>query len=86
MERALLYHASLVVSGGVLAAVSLPSLVAGEFSASGVLMAVGGVGMVLAATYEQLTADDPAVPETPGLVIVAVFAALALVAWGISLL
>lgn len=86
MDRALLYHGSLVVCGFVLAAVSVPSLVAGEVSVSGVLMAVGGVGMVLSAGYEQLTAEDPAVPETPGLVLVTVFAALALLAWGISLL
>ncbi|MFC4406929.1 hypothetical protein [Haloarchaeobius iranensis] len=86
MRRALLYHGSLVVCGFVLAAVSVPSLVAGEFSVSGVLMAVGGVGMILASGYEQLANDDPAVPETPGLVLVAVFAALALLAWGLSLL
>lgn len=86
MNRALLYHGPLVVCGFVLAAVSVPSLVAGEFSVSGVLIAVGGGGMVLASAYEQLTNDDPAVPETPGLVLMAVFAAIALVAWGISLL
>lgn len=86
MDRALLYHASIVACGFVLAAVSVPSLLAGEPSVSGVLMAVGGVGMVLAAGYEQLTADDPAVPETPGLVLVAVLAAVALLAWAASLL
>ncbi|WP_256296057.1 hypothetical protein [Haloarchaeobius salinus] len=86
MNRSLLYHGSLVVCGFVLAAVSVPSLVAGKFSVSGVLMAVGGVGMVVASTYEQLTNDDPAVPETPGLVVVTGFAAVALLAWGISLL
>ncbi|WP_440988622.1 hypothetical protein [Haloarchaeobius baliensis] len=86
MNRALLYHASIAVCGFVLAAVSVPSLVADEVSVSGVLMAVGGVGMVLASLYEQLTAENPAVPETPGLVLVTVSAAVALVAWAMSLL
>lgn len=75
VNRALLYHGSWLVVGVCTAVPALLSIRAGEFGIGTLLMAVGGVGLVLGVGYERRFRDAPD-PELPaGVLFALVFAA-----------
>lgn len=53
-----LYYAAIVVGGALLARWGLSELLSGDITVFGVLLAVGGVGMVLATVHEVATSED----------------------------
>jgi hypothetical protein len=82
MNKALLYHGSITVCGGILGFISLSSVISGEVTLIPILLSIGGIGMVLGAVYEIFISsnssdsvpDDRIVWSTVGLTLIAVIA------------
>lgn len=65
MNRTLIYHGSLLITGGLVGADGLWLLAAGTVAAGPVLKAVGGLSLVVIAIHQLGVADDPA-ESVPG--------------------
>jgi hypothetical protein len=84
MNKALLYHGSMTVCGGILGFMGLSSVISGEVTLIPILLSIGGVGMVFGAAYEIFISsnspdsvpDDPIVWSTVVLTLVAVIAGI----------
>jgi len=59
MRKALLYHGSMTVCGGILGFRGLTSVISGEVSLAPVLLSIGGIGMVFGAVYEAVLSSNP---------------------------
>ncbi|WP_230458824.1 hypothetical protein [Haloarcula sp. K1] len=59
MSKALLYHGSMTVCGGILGFSGLASVISGEVSLAPVLLSIGGTGMVFGAVYEVVLSSNP---------------------------
>ncbi len=53
----------MAVTGGALGVMGLTTLASGTVSIPAIMLAIGGVGMVLATVYEVAVADDPTIPD-----------------------
>jgi hypothetical protein len=58
MNKALLYHGSVTVCGGILGFRGLSSVISGELALVPVLLTVGGTGMVLGEVYAVVVSPD----------------------------
>ena len=84
MSKALLYHGSMTVCGGILGFRGLNSVISGEVSLVPILLSIGGTGMVFSAVYEAVLSsnssdsipDDQIVWSTVMLTLIAVMAGI----------
>ena len=84
MSKALLYHGSMTVCGGILGYWGLNSVISGEVSLVPILLSIGGIGMVFGAVYETVLSsnssdsipDDRIVWSTVVLALIAVIAGI----------
>jgi hypothetical protein len=82
VNKALLYHGSMTVCGGILGFRGLTSVISGEVSLVPILLSIGGIGMVFSAVYETVLSpnspdsipDDRIVWSTVVLTLIAVIA------------
>jgi len=84
MSKALLYHGSMTVCGGILGFRGLTSVISGEVSLVPILLSIGGIGMIFSAVYEVALSsnssdsipDDRIVWSTVMLTLIAVIAGI----------
>jgi hypothetical protein len=60
MSKALLYHGSMTVCGGILGVRGLNSVISGEVSLVPILLSIGGLGIVFSAVYETVLSSNSA--------------------------
>jgi hypothetical protein len=65
MSKALLYHSSIAVCGGILGFSGLTSVISGEASLVPILLSISGIGMVFSAVYEAVFSSNSSdsIPE-----------------------
>jgi len=65
MSKALLYHSSITVCGGILGFRGLTSVISGEVSLVPILLSISGIGMVFSTVYEAVLSSNSSdsIPE-----------------------
>ena len=65
VNKALLYHGSMTVCGGILGFRGLTSVISGEVSLVPILLSISGIGMVFSTVYEAVLSSNSSdsIPE-----------------------
>jgi hypothetical protein len=59
VKKALLYHLSVAICGGLIGVLGVSGSLSGNVTVVSVLLAIGGTGMALGAVYETFLSGDP---------------------------